>query len=345
MKINERSKEQFYRTAGQFLEDCISKLEHKADDLSGCSIDHLCYRVETLECYDRFKNFLNSFSDKLVESEVAGRPIVTYKLKEPIYIREHIIKAVELPAPAGSKKYSEGFEHIEFVCSDSLSSIAQRNQNIDFSKPKFHSLGMEMKTKIDQYQVKFHHHSLESITNFEKNSCADSALKSLRLGELFLENYPLVVGTLPLGISVAGSDIDVVMESSDFEHTHGELKKAYGKFDEFELFSSRNDQGGYLCCRFKVHNTQVEFFVQDKHPTLQRGYNHYNIEEQLLKVGSEEFRLKLVEQRKQGIKTEQSYCNVLGISGDPFINLLSWSNLSDLSAAKRLQTLGLSEVD
>ena len=62
--------------------------------------DHICYRVSTYERYEECKKMLLSCSDLLTETLVNGRPIATYKLREPVCISDSLqIPLIELPAP------------------------------------------------------------------------------------------------------------------------------------------------------------------------------------------------------------------------------------------------------
>ena len=70
-------------------------------------------------------------------------------------------------------------------------------------------LNPEVEAQFGEANIKFHHHSLDCIINIEKHKKAFKFLSKL---SLFKEFYPLVSGTIPLGIDVEGSDLDILME-------------------------------------------------------------------------------------------------------------------------------------
>lgn len=127
-------------------------------------IDHLCYRVESEDQYQLFKSFFATEGKLLIESEVNGRLISTFKLSQPLLVNQHSIDLIELPAPKKSKPQIEGFEHIEIVCHEAFEKI----QN-SFSVLKFDvsglkkSINAELELKLNSGSIKFHHQSLETV--------------------------------------------------------------------------------------------------------------------------------------------------------------------------------------
>ena len=59
----------------------------------------------------------------LVESDIGGRPIATFKLTTPIEVRSRdggtrFVDVVEIPSPKDGSPYGAGLEHVEFVVGD-----------------------------------------------------------------------------------------------------------------------------------------------------------------------------------------------------------------------------------
>ncbi|HEY1079528.1 MAG TPA: VOC family protein, partial [Bdellovibrio sp.] len=101
----------------EFLDLLFIDLTEKQIALSAhWDIDHLCYRSDSLGQYDDLKNSFATFANLLIESDVNGRPIATYKLNQALQFKDWMIDVVELPAPKASKPTTAGFEHIEVVC-------------------------------------------------------------------------------------------------------------------------------------------------------------------------------------------------------------------------------------
>lgn len=116
--------QEFQSQAVHFLETLFKKMRHQGVVLEPhWDIDHLCYRFSSRQNYDKLKFEFLSFGELLIESEVNGRPISTFKLKNPILYHEYRVDVVELPAPKPNKIVKEGFEHIEVVCDRSFNEL------------------------------------------------------------------------------------------------------------------------------------------------------------------------------------------------------------------------------
>jgi predicted metalloenzyme YecM len=96
-------------------------------DVSCYMADHVCWRTETLEEYSALVEGLKRNADSitlLVESEIGGRPIATFWLKQGIQVfattnggtdHHRVIHILEIPAPKFGSVYKRGLEHVEFV--------------------------------------------------------------------------------------------------------------------------------------------------------------------------------------------------------------------------------------
>src|SRR4051812_42363350 len=71
-------------------------------------MDHICYRVETLERYQTLMQALSTEAVLLGEEEVSGRMIATFELNEYIHVGGWTIPYLELPAPKEGSPYREG---------------------------------------------------------------------------------------------------------------------------------------------------------------------------------------------------------------------------------------------
>lgn len=107
----------------KFLSVIIDGLRKEKFDITEMMADHICYRTETVDDYKELKAALMSLSTEvcelLIESEVGGRPIATFKLGESSAIacpnNDLIIDVLEIPAPKEGRHYQSGLEHVEFV--------------------------------------------------------------------------------------------------------------------------------------------------------------------------------------------------------------------------------------
>lgn len=154
-----------------FLEKIFSILKENKIDIGNWEIDHLCYRTSSLDNYAELKSLWSGLGELLIESEVNGRDIATYKLHKPVIFRDYIIPLVEVPAPKEGKQTVEGFEHIEVVIDIEFDEIIKRFPHLNFdTKALSKELNPELVVKFDDCSIKFHHMSLEKVIEIEKQS-------------------------------------------------------------------------------------------------------------------------------------------------------------------------------
>ena len=165
-------------------------------DVTDLQADHVCYRTESMAQYTELVEALQSPEASgsftlLVESEIGGRPIATFKLLQPIEIVSgnvrHSIDVVEIPSPKDGSPYDAGLEHIEFVIGDgthkspindevhatTLGAWMQKYPSVAWNTKAYHkecnpdvSFKMEL-CDHGRVSVKFHVMPLEDVITFE----------------------------------------------------------------------------------------------------------------------------------------------------------------------------------
>ena len=161
-------------------------------DVSKLMADHVCYRTGSMEQYTALVEALRSATDgytQLIESEIGGRPIATFKLSKPLISEDgsHLVNVIEIPSPKEGSPYPAGLEHVEFVIGDGSHS-SPINNNVHQSAfvswmekyPAVHwntkamekECNPDISTKIEladfgNISVKFHLISLENVIDFE----------------------------------------------------------------------------------------------------------------------------------------------------------------------------------
>ena len=150
-----------------FLDHLFQQLAADGIDVSSYELDHLCYRVDTLERYQKLKTELCAIGSLLTTSMIAGRPISTFKLFQPLQYQERRIWCVELPAPKAGSPYPEGFEHIEFVIDQTFDIFMARYPQLTFNtKGMNKAVNPEISRKYGTMAVKFHHHPIEYVIKY-----------------------------------------------------------------------------------------------------------------------------------------------------------------------------------
>lgn len=314
----------FYAEARSFLEKLNQQLNESNVFLdTHWNIDHLCYRVPTLERYEIQKIEFLKFSRLLIESEVNGRMISTFKLDKPISFGYGSISVVELPAPKVGKATQEGFEHIEVVCDLSFQELEKRFKHIQVDKTGLNKkINQEFELCLGERNLKFHHISLESLIKLESNKPVWQALEKSEVLNLLKEFSPVVVGSFPLGLQVEGSDLDILIFLKDANQLVELAKKHWGHLEKFKIQNQVVDNLETLIIDFKVDTVPFQIFAQAKHPVKQKAFLHFLVEERLLKEVGKDFNSLVMRLRKQGLKTEVAFAQALNLTGDPYEALL-----------------------
>lgn len=315
------NQEDFKNQALQFLSELFPLINASGVKIEKhWNIDHLCFRAATDEAYIHFKNQFSKFSTLLIESEVNGRLISTFKLAEPLNYLDWSIGLVELPAPKKGKVTIQGFEHIEVVVDIPLAEIKKMYPASQFDEgglKKF--FNQELEIMFGKLALKFHPLSLESVINVEKNSKLFKALYDSGV-LLNLKSFgALVTGTFPLDIAIDHSDIDIVVSTDQLLDLADLLKGLYGGQNGFKL----EVNSSYIVSEFSFSGFKFEIYAEKTLSCLQDANLHFLIEERLLKLGSEKFKKKIIELKKAGLKTEPAFAQVLNLNGDPYQALIN----------------------
>lgn len=146
----------------------LRELGVERDELA--QMDHICYRVETLERYHEMLSRLGEVGVLLGETEVAGRPIATFEMNEYLRSAGWVVPYIELPAPKESSPYPEGLEHAELVVVGSLGRFLKRHSELPFKLDGMNkSINPEAGLKTAGISVKFHEQQLGAVVRIEKS--------------------------------------------------------------------------------------------------------------------------------------------------------------------------------
>lgn len=327
---------QFHASAQTFLELLFQDLAQARIQLPVYwDIDHLCYRAATEESYQKLKDDFSNLGLLLIESQVNGRLISTFKLNEPVYFLDWRIDLVELPAPKSGKVTEEGFEHIEIVCDVPFSELQQKFSHLDMdTKGLSKDYNQELEICLGKRNIKFHHSSLESVINLEKSEKIWQAIQDSKVLSLFREKRPLVAGTFPLGIATTLSDVDILIQETDLPKLRSFLEYQFSTETDFKITEDTVDELPTLICGFKFQGIPFELFAQDKETVKQTAYVHFQVEERLLKYGGEVLKARVQGERSLGIHTEHAFANLLSLPGDPYVSLAGLIHESGPSLVK-----------
>ncbi|WP_054751959.1 DUF4269 domain-containing protein [Piscibacillus salipiscarius] len=137
------------------------------------------------------------------------------------------------------------------------------------------------------------------------------------------EYKPELCGTIPLGIDVSTSDLDIIMEVKDLTSFEDKIKLLYSDQPYFKI-NRKIIRGKHVVkANFVYKGFEFELFGQDVPVHEQYAYLHMVIEKKIL-LKNPELKPKMISLKQRGYKTEPAFCKVLGIAGDPYEALIQY---------------------
>lgn len=133
---------------------------------------------------------------------------------------------------------------------------------------------------------------------------------------------PIVVGTIPIGIDIDSSDLDIICFWQDQHFFNQKLADNFMIFEAFQIRAVTISNESTTVANFRVDHLEFEIFGQNVPSKSQFGYRHMLVENKLLLERGEDFRQEIINLKQQGYKTEPAFAKVLGMEGDPYQALL-----------------------
>ena len=136
---------------------------------------------------------------------------------------------------------------------------------------------------------------------------------------------PVLAGTIPIGIDVDGSDLDVLCEVHDFRPFAADVARHFGRFEGFAWKPLRFRQGALSATvRFACGGYRLEIFAQALAIARQQAWRHMMVQARLLsRERGDVLRAAVMERRHGGMKTEPAFAETLGLAGDAYAALLA----------------------
>ncbi|MGR9049643.1 DUF4269 domain-containing protein [Halobacillus faecis] len=157
----------------------------------------------------------------------------------------------------------------------------------------------------------------------QKERNAYKTIKGLCIFEELSIYNPVLCGTIPIGLDLDHSDLDIVMDVKDLKTFEKKLVDLYGSKPGFAMKRTMIRSREVVKANFLSNNFELELFGQDQPTYCQNAYLHMIIEYELLK-DRPYLKDKVIELRRQGYKTEPAFCELLGIAGDPYEGLVQY---------------------
>lgn len=137
---------------------------------------------------------------------------------------------------------------------------------------------------------------------------------------------PILAGTFPIGINIDGSDLDIILETRNLETLKKLLISEFQDQEQFSIDLIEINEVKPLVCKFQLEEFPVEIFAQNQPTYLQNAYLHMIKEFEILEKENHEFRRKIIELKKLGLKTEPAFAKLLGLSKNPYVELLKYQS-------------------
>lgn len=166
-----------------------------------------------------------------------------------------------------------------------------------------------------------------------KSKTYEDAIRRAGVLELLAPCDPHVVGTLPLGIAVRDSDIDIVCHAPDRDALADLIWEAFGAANGFAIYQW-SAKGRPLIARFEAKGWPFEIFASADAIADQAGWQHFRVEQRLLSLAGFALRDQVMALRMRGMKTEPAFAAVLGLPGDPYAAMSALFARSDLELAE-----------
>jgi hypothetical protein len=171
-----------------------------------------------------------------------------------------------------------------------------------------------------------------------KQRAAYRAIENLGILTVLSNFDPILTGTIPIGIDIKTSDLDIICQVFDFNSFKNLLIEKYGLEENFKVSINPTAPIPYITVNFNFNGFEFEVFAQTIPTNRQNAYLHMVIEYRLLKLLGSDFKEKIIQLKTKGLKTEPAFANALNLSGDPYIALLELLKMNDTYLAELYRT-------
>jgi hypothetical protein len=145
-----------------------------------------------------------------------------------------------------------------------------------------------------------------------------------------LEQYDAVlVGTFPIDLVVAGSDLDIICEVHSPQAFLAHVERCFGRRPGFQVETSPAPGKNATVINFVADGLPVQIYGEPAPVLEQAAYLHMEVERRLLLLGGPGAREHVLALKHAGLKTEPAFAAWLGLSGDPYKTLLALAQLTE----------------
>lgn len=135
---------------------------------------------------------------------------------------------------------------------------------------------------------------------------------------------PILVGTIPININIENSDLDIICCFKDKQDFINTLTNNFKAESNFAFMEQYDFDAPAIVANFVANDFEIEIFGQNIPTKKQPAYRHLVAEYNLLIKHGEKFRQQIIELKRKGYKTEPAFALLLGLTGDPYTELLKF---------------------
>lgn len=135
---------------------------------------------------------------------------------------------------------------------------------------------------------------------------------------------PILVGTIPINVDIENSDLDIICSFADKQEFQKSIIDNFSNERSFTIREQPNLNALAIVANFFLDDFEIEIFGQSIPTKQQFAYRHLIVEYNLLNKHGEKFRQQIIELKRQGHKTEPAFALALGLTGDPYTELLEF---------------------
>lgn len=151
---------------------------------------------------------------------------------------------------------------------------------------------------------------------------AYAELKRLKIFEDLKNHHPILAGSIPIEIDLPASDLDIICECNNQQDFSELLNKLFKNKKGYRI-NFKNFKGKQATiAKFESNGFAIEIFGQNIPTDQQNAYRHMLAEYKILNSKGLEFKNAIKELKAEGIKTEPAFAKLLGLKGDPYLELL-----------------------
>ncbi|AZA53708.1 DUF4269 domain-containing protein [Chryseobacterium sp. G0201] len=155
----------------------------------------------------------------------------------------------------------------------------------------------------------------------DKQKRAYEVLIKYRIFEKLSNYSPILAGTIPIEIDIEGSDLDIICEVENETEFMGVLNQILPQNIDFKIETNVINKENCIVLNSILEEFPIEIFGHNKPTTEQNAYRHMIVEYKILLAKGDDFKQKIIELKKKGIKTEPAFGLLMNLES-PYEDLL-----------------------